>query len=86
MTLGEKMQEIIQESVMRHERPTKNKFHPTMKPITLIARMLKNSTNPDLDKAPIVLDLFGVSGSTLMACEQMGRKAYLSEMDPKYRA
>ena len=51
-----------------------------MKPIPMCANLISNSTNPE----EIVLDLFGGSGSTLIACEQINRKAYLMEYDPKY--
>ena len=54
--------------------------HPTQKPVRLAGRALKkNSLEGD-----IVLDLFGGSGSTLIACEQSNRKGYLMEIDPKY--
>ena len=54
--------------------------HPTMKPLKLITDKLKISTN----KNSLVLDLFGGSGSTLIACEQLGRKCYMCELNPKY--
>ena len=54
--------------------------HPTMKPLKLISDKLKISTN----KNSIVLDLFGGSGSTLIACEKLGRRCYMCELDPKY--
>lgn len=54
--------------------------HPTMKPLKLISDKLKISTN----KNSIVLDLFGGSGSTLVACEQLERRCYMCELDPKY--
>lgn len=56
------------------------KMHPTMKPIELIAYALKKSSKKD----DVVLDCFGGSGSTLIACEQTGRKCYTCEIDPKY--
>ena len=59
---------------------TENKLHPTMKPVPLIANALLNSTKDN----DIVLDLFGGSGSTLIACEQLNRKARLMELDPHY--
>lgn len=59
---------------------TANKLHPTMKPIELIANALQNSTKEN----DLVLDLFGGSGSTLMACEQLSRKCYMMEYDPHY--
>ena len=55
-------------------------IHPTQKPIGLAGKALNNSS----EKGMIVLDLFGGSGSTLMACEQLGRKARVMEFDPKY--
>ncbi len=54
--------------------------HPTQKPVKLAERALKKNSKQD----SIVLDLFGGSGSTLIACQQMDRKAYLMELDPKY--
>jgi len=54
--------------------------HPTQKPIKLAERALRKSSN----KNDIVLDLFGGSGSTLMACEQLNRFCYIVEIDPKY--
>ena len=59
---------------------TANKIHPTMKPVELICNALKNST----EKEDIVLDLFGGSGSTMIACEQLGRKCRMMELDPHY--
>jgi len=54
--------------------------HPTQKPIKLSEFAIKNTTN----KNEIVLDLFGGSGSTLIACEQLERSCYMMEFDPKY--
>lgn len=54
-------------------------LHPTMKPVYLAAKAVEN-----IDKVSSVLDLFGGSGSTLIACEQLGRKCYMMELDPKY--
>jgi len=59
---------------------TNSYIHPTQKPVRLAERALKRSS----EKNDIVLDAFGGSGSTLMACEQLGRKARLIELDPKY--
>lgn len=61
-------------------RPKKSDLHPTTKPVELVARAIKNSS----DKGEVVLDLFGGSGTTLIAAEQTGRKARLMELDPKY--
>ena len=55
-----------------------------VKPIALVARMIRNSSNATQEPPPIVLDTFGGSGTTLMACEQIGRTAYLCELDPIY--
>lgn len=59
---------------------TENKLHPTMKPVELVANAILNSTK----EKEIVLDLFGGSGSTLIACEQTGRKNYSMELDEHY--
>ena len=67
-------------TVWRVEKPQRNDVHPTMKPIALCARAIKNSSKT----GAVVLDPFGGSGSTLIACEQTGRKGYTSELDPKY--
>ena len=67
-------------SVLYEEKPSINAMHPTMKPIPLMARSIKNSTR----KGEIVLDLFGGSGSTLIACEKTKRKCLMMEFDPKY--
>jgi DNA modification methylase len=61
-------------------RSTGEYVHPTQKPVALIQRAIENSS----DQGDIVLDLFGGSGSTLIACEQTNRRAYLMELDPKY--
>lgn len=69
-----------QTTVLEFDRPTKNDLHPTMKPISLFDYQIKNSSKVG-DR---VLDLFGGSGTTIMACEQNGRTGYLMECDPKY--
>ena len=66
-------------SVWEYKR-TANKLHPTMKPVELIANALLNSTK----KEENVLDLFGGSGSTLIACEQLNRKCFMMELDEHY--
>jgi len=66
--------------VLYENKPEKSDLHPTMKPIKLLARLIRNSTKQD----QIVLDPFGGSGSTLIACEQLGRQARLLELEPKY--
>jgi len=72
--------ESVQNSVIHFDKPKRNAEHPTMKPVGLIVRMLENSTA----KGDSVLDLFGGSGSTLIACEETGRRARLMELDPKF--
>jgi len=62
------------------DKPLRNGEHPTMKPIKLCARAIENSSK----NRDIVLDLFGGSGSTLIACEQTNRTCYMSELDEKY--
>ena len=69
-----------QSDVWEIPRPTKSEEHPTMKPIELCARAITNSTDPDNN----VIDIFGGSGSTLLACEQTNRNCYSMELDPKY--
>ena len=67
-------------SVWEVDKPRKCDLHPTMKPIKLIANAVENSSK----EGDIVLDFFGGSGSTLIACEQLNRKCYMSELDPHY--
>lgn len=69
-----------QTTVLEFNRPSRNAEHPTMKPLDLIGYQIQNSSR----KHEKVLDLFGGSGSTLIACEQLGRKCYTIELDPKY--
>lgn len=69
-----------QTTVLDFDKPTKSKLHPTMKPVPLFDYQIKNSSK----RGQKVLDLFGGSGTTMIACEQNGRKAYLMEIDPKY--
>ncbi len=62
------------------KKPAKNDLHPTMKPVELVERAVRNSSKTK----DLVLDPFGGSGSTLIACEKAGRRARLIELDPKY--
>lgn len=62
------------------DKPLRSADHPTMKPLKLMGRCVKNSTRP----GEVVLDSFGGSGSTLMACEQLGRICFTVELDPHY--
>lgn len=61
-------------------KPLKDEDHPTMKPVRLFGYLIANSSQNN----DIVLDNFGGSGTTLIACEQLGRKARLIEIDPHY--
>lgn len=69
-----------QTTVLEFDKPLANKDHPTMKPVPLFDYQIKNSSRIG-DK---VLDIFGGSGTTMIACEQNGRQAYLMELDPRY--
>lgn len=69
-----------QTTVIDFNRPTRNDLHPTMKPIGLFDYQIKNNTKG----GDIVLDLFGGSGTSIMACEQNGRVCYTMEFDPRY--
>jgi len=69
-----------QTSVWECNRPTNSKLHPTMKPIELIEKALMNSSKNE----DIVLETFGGSGSTLIACQKNNRRCYTIELDPKY--
>jgi DNA modification methylase len=69
-----------QSTLWQEKKPAANRLHPTMKPIELIERGLVNSSYA----GNIVVDLFGGSGSTLIACEKTGRHARLMELDPRY--
>jgi DNA modification methylase len=62
------------------DKPVRNDLHPTMKPVALVERAIRNSSK----SRDIVLDLFAGSGSTLIACAKAGRQARLVELDPKY--
>jgi DNA modification methylase len=62
------------------DKPARNDLHPTMKPVALVERAIRNSSKT----RDIVLDPFGGSGSTLIACDKTGRQARLLELDPKY--
>ena len=69
-----------QGDVWEFAKPKKNDVHPTMKPVELCQRAVLNSSKPN----DIVLDLFGGSGSTLIACEQTNRRCRMMEFEPKY--
>lgn len=67
-------------TVIVESKPKICDLHPTMKPINLIAKLINNSSK----SGEKVLDLFGGSGTTLIACEQLKRKCYMMELDPHY--
>lgn len=69
-----------QTTVIDMNKPNRNAEHPTMKPVQLFAYLMENSSKP----GDIILDSFCGSGTTLIACEQMGRVARVLELDPKY--
>lgn len=69
-----------QTTVWNFDRPSRNDVHPTMKPVALIEYPITNSSRG----GDVVLDLFGGSGSTLIACEKTGRHSRLMELDPRY--
>ncbi len=69
-----------QDTIWEYNKPKVNDLHPTMKPLELVGRAIKNSSK----KGELVLDLFGGSGSTMIASEQIDRSAMLMELDEKY--
>jgi DNA modification methylase len=69
-----------QSTLWEEKKPAANRVHPTAKPVELIERALINSSKG----GEVVADLFGGSGSTLIACERRQRKARLMEIDPRY--
>ena len=82
--LKEMIEDILSDkiptTIIHEDKQLRNDIHPTMKPIRLISRLIKNSSKP----GESVIDFFGGSGSTLISCEQLGRKCYMIELDPKY--
>lgn len=69
-----------QSTVLEFDKPSRNAEHPTMKPVDLLVYLIKNSSK----EQDLILDLFGGSGSTLIAAEQTNRTCYMMELDPKY--
>ena len=67
-------------SVIYENKPTRNDIHPTMKPVALVGKFVTNSSKSGWN----ILDLFGRSGSTLMAAEQLGRTAFIMELDKRF--
>ena len=78
--LKEILSDKISTTVLNEDKPSRNGEHPTMKPLKLLARLIKNSSKI----GDIVLDNFGGSGSTLITCEQLNRICYTMELDPLY--
>ena len=70
----------ISTTIINEDKPNKSVEHPTMKPLQLLARHVKNSSKQE----ELVLDIFGGSGSTMMTCEQLNRRCFMMELDPKY--
>lgn len=67
-------------TIIRENKPTRSEEHPTMKPVKLIAKLVGNSSR----ERERVLDIFGGSGTTMIACEQLNRICYMMELDPHY--
>lgn len=87
MSKEELLQEItklrgdnLPNTIIYEDKPARNEEHPTMKPVKLFQRLIKNSSKED----DAVLDPFGGSGTTIIACEKLGRTAYVMELDPRY--
>lgn len=76
----EEMENRFKTTIINEDKPTVNDLHPTMKPVKLLSRQIKNSSRINEN----VLDLFGGSGSTLIAAEETHRICYMMELDPKY--
>lgn len=87
MSKEELLQEItklrgdnVPNTIIYEDKPARNEEHPTMKPVKLFQRFIKNSSKED----DAVLDPFGGSGTTIIACEKLNRTAYVMELDPHY--
>ena len=78
--IKELLEDRVSTTVIKEDKPLKNTEHPTMKPLKLMGRLIKNSSR----RNEIVVDLFGGSGSTLITCEELERVCYMMEYDPKY--
>ena len=72
--------EAFETDLIREDKPQVSDLHPTMKPVSLFQRLIRNSSR----EGEVVLDPFGGSGTTLIACESMGRRARVIEIDPEY--
>ena len=87
MTKDQLLQEItklrgdnIPNTIIYEDKPARNEEHPTMKPVKLFERLIKNSSKED----DAILDPFGGSGTTIIAAEKLNRTAYVMELDPHY--
>ena len=78
--LKEIFSDKVSTTVINVDKPMRSAEHPTMKPLKLLERLIKNSSRP----GELVLDTFGGSGSTMMTCEQLNRTCYMMELDPIY--
>ena len=78
--LVQKMLDEVQTDVIEEKKPPRSVLHPTMKPVPLLGRLITNSSKPGEN----VIDLFGGSGSTMIACEQLGRTCYMMELDTHF--
>lgn len=76
----ELLKDRLASTVIREDKPVRDEEHPTMKPLKLFGRLVRNSSR----RGERVLDTFGGSGTTAIVCEQLGRSAYLMELDPVY--
>jgi len=74
------VEDRTQDTIWEYNKPKRNDVHPTMKPLELVGKAISNSSKPR-DK---VLDLFGGSGSTMMASAQLGRQSFLMELDERF--
>ena len=72
--------QTVPTTIIREPKPRKSEEHPTMKPVRLIAKLIGNSSR----EGERVLDIFGGSGTTMIACEQLNRICYMMELDPHY--
>lgn len=70
----------IPNTIIYEDKPARNEEHPTMKPVKLFQRLIKNSSKED----DAILDPFGGSGTSIIACEKLNRTAYVMELDPHY--
>ena len=70
----------ISTTIINEDKPNRSVEHPTMKPLQLLARHVKNSSKQE----ELILDIFGGSGSTMMTSEQLNRRCFMMELDPKY--